>query len=112
VSFLLKVSRYSDEVTGWIINTSWFEFRHRHESFLFSAMSRPAPGPTQPPIERIPLFLSPEIKWPECEADLSLPHNDEVKNAWSKAFTSPFTVCTSINLPIKFHLFLLTEATS
>jgi len=54
---------------------------HSHESFLFSETSRMAPGPTRPPIARTPPFLSPEIRWPECEADLSLPHNAEVKNA-------------------------------
>lgn len=63
--------------------TSWFEFRHRHESFHFSETSRPAPEPSRPLIERMPRFLSPEIKWPEREADLSLPHNAEVKNAKS-----------------------------
>jgi hypothetical protein len=48
--------------------------------FLFSVASRPALGPTQPPIRCVPGVLSSGIKRPEREADLSPPSSAEDKN--------------------------------
>jgi hypothetical protein len=47
---------------------------------LFSTHSRPALGPTQPPIEWIPGAISPGVKRPGSEADHSSPSSAEVKN--------------------------------
>jgi hypothetical protein len=45
--------------------------------FLFSTASRPAQGPTQPPIQWVS-----GVKWPEREDDHSPPSTAEVKNVW------------------------------
>jgi hypothetical protein len=46
---------------------------------LFSTMSRPALGPTQPSIQWVLGALSPKVKPPHCEADHSPPSSAEVK---------------------------------
>jgi hypothetical protein len=48
--------------------------------FLFSTAFKPALGPTQPTIQRIPEALSPGIMWPGREADHPPPSSAEVKN--------------------------------
>jgi hypothetical protein len=66
---------------------------NRGKYFLLSAESRPAPGPTQPPIQWIPrtITLGIKIQWiprtitlgikrPGREADHSPPSSAEVKN--------------------------------
>jgi hypothetical protein len=59
------------------------------ENFLFTTLSRPALGPTQPPIqwEQGALFLW--VKRPCSENDNSPPFRAEVKNAWSCTSTPP-----------------------
>jgi hypothetical protein len=58
--------------------------------FFFSPMSsRPALGPTQPSIQRVPGALSPGIKRPGREADHSDPTSAEVKNTWIYTSTPP-----------------------
>jgi hypothetical protein len=47
--------------------------------FLLSTSSRPAVGPTQPPIQWVSGALSPRVKRPGREADHSLPTSAEVK---------------------------------
>jgi hypothetical protein len=47
---------------------------------LFSAVSRPALGLTQPLIQSVPGATSPGIKRPGREADHSPPYSAEVKN--------------------------------
>jgi hypothetical protein len=69
-------------VTGWTMGWSRFDSRRGLGIFLFDIMSRPALGPTQSPIQRVPEALSLGIKRPEREADHSLPSSAEVKNAW------------------------------
>jgi hypothetical protein len=59
------------------------EYRKGLGIFLFTTMSRPAVGPTQPPVRWVPQALSPGVKRPGREADHSLPSSPEVKNAWS-----------------------------
>jgi hypothetical protein len=51
--------------------------------FLFTTASRPALGPTQPPIQWVLGALPLEVKRSGCEADHSPPSSAEVKNAWS-----------------------------
>jgi hypothetical protein len=50
-------------------------------------VSRPAVGPTQPPIQWAPGAVSPGVKRPGREADHSHPSNAVVKNAWSYTST-------------------------
>jgi len=47
--------------------------------FLFATESRPALGPTQPPIQWLPRALSPGVKRPGIEADHSPPSSAEAK---------------------------------
>jgi hypothetical protein len=65
--------------------------------FLFTAVSRTALGPTQPPNQLDPGALSLGVKRPGPEADHSLPSSAEVEKAWSY---------TSIP-PIRFHSVVL-----
>jgi len=57
--------------------------------FLFATTFRPAQGPTQPPIQWVPEALTPEVKWPEREADHLHPSSAQVKNAWTYSSTPP-----------------------
>jgi hypothetical protein len=57
--------------------------------FLFTTASRTALGPTQPPIQWIPVALSLGVKRPGSEADHSPLSSAEVKNAWSYTSTPP-----------------------
>jgi hypothetical protein len=59
------------------------------EILLFTTASRPALGPTQPPIQWVPGFLSLGIKRPGSEADHSSPSSALIKNAWSYTSTPP-----------------------
>jgi hypothetical protein len=52
----------------------------RGKVFLFSIASRPALGPTQPPIQWVLWALSPGVKWPGHEADHSPSSAAQVKN--------------------------------
>jgi hypothetical protein len=52
----------------------------RNENFLFSTKSRPALGPTQPPIQWEPKSISLGIKRSGHETDFLPPSNVEVKN--------------------------------
>jgi hypothetical protein len=51
-------------------------------SRIFSALSRPALGRTQPPIQRVRGTLSPGVKRLGREADHSPPTSTEVKKMW------------------------------
>jgi hypothetical protein len=52
----------------------------RGKIFMFSTASRPAMGPTQPPIQWVPGTISPGLKRPKREGDNSPPSSAEVKN--------------------------------
>jgi hypothetical protein len=51
-----------------------------------SKASRPAPGPTQPPVQRVQDAVSTGVRRPRCEADHSLPSSVEFNNA--RTYTS------------------------
>jgi hypothetical protein len=73
--------------TGWMIGG--FESRRGLGIVLYTTASRPAVGPTQPPIQWVPGALSLGVKRPVREADHSPPSSAEVKNAWSYTSTPP-----------------------
>jgi hypothetical protein len=56
-------------------------FRQELRIFLFITESRPALGPTQPPIQWV------KVKRPGREAGHSPPSSEEVNNAWSYTST-------------------------
>jgi hypothetical protein len=66
-----------------------FESRQELKIFLFTTASKPALGPTQPPIQWTPGALSMGIKWPGSEADDTPPSSAEVKNAWNYTSIAP-----------------------
>jgi hypothetical protein len=75
VWYLLNWSQgqiYSYHYTGWKTDKSGLDYWQRQE-ILFSIMSGPAWGSTQPPIQWVPGAVPLVVKRPECEA--------EVKNA-------------------------------
>jgi hypothetical protein len=49
------------QATGWKTEESWFNSQQKQEMFLFSA-SRPALGPTQSSIERVPGVKRVDVK--------------------------------------------------
>jgi len=58
---------------------SGFDFRLGLGFFLFDTISRPALGPTQPPIQVVPGVISLGVKLLGREADHSPPSSAEVK---------------------------------
>jgi hypothetical protein len=65
-----------------MIEVREFDSRLALEMFLFSAASRTALEPAQPPTQRVPAAFSPLVKRPGREADHPPPSSAEVKNAW------------------------------
>jgi hypothetical protein len=59
-------------------------------SRIFSASSRPALGPTQPPIQWVPGVLSVGMKRTGREFDHSPTANAEVKKMWMYTSTPPY----------------------
>jgi hypothetical protein len=74
---------------GWTIGGLWFDSRRGLGIFLFTIASRPALGPTQPPIQWVPGALSLGVKRPGHEADLSPPSSAEVKECVELYLHSP-----------------------
>jgi hypothetical protein len=66
-----------------------FESRQGLGIFLFTTVSGPALGPTQPSIQWVPGALSLGVKRPWCETGHSSTTSVEVKNAWSCISTPP-----------------------
>jgi hypothetical protein len=61
----------TDYSTSWMIRIydSW----QRPDFFFFSKTSRPALGPTLPPVQGIQGSILPGVKWPACEVRHSPP---------------------------------------
>jgi hypothetical protein len=59
-------------------------------SRIFSTLSRPVLGPTQPPIQWVPEALSPAAKRRGREADHSTLTSAEVKQMWIYTSTPPY----------------------
>jgi hypothetical protein len=60
------------------------------EVFLFTTMSRPALGPTKPPIQCVAGALTLGVKQPGHEAENSPPFCVEVKNGQNDTFTHTY----------------------
>jgi hypothetical protein len=75
---------------GYGFDDRGFESRQWLGIFLFTAASRPALGPTQPPIQWVPWALSFGVKGPTCKAEHP-PPSRAVKNAWSYTSTPQYT---------------------
>jgi hypothetical protein len=64
-----------------IVTDGWGSIPGRGGIFLFSTASRPALGPTEPPIQLICWgLLQGGVKRPGCESDKSPPSSAEYKN--------------------------------
>jgi hypothetical protein len=62
--------------------------------FLLATVSRPALGPSQPPIQWAPRVLSPEVKRAVQEFDRSPPSSAQFKNVWIYTSTPPIHLMT------------------
>jgi hypothetical protein len=60
------------------------------KNFIFSMSSKPALGPTQPPIQWLLRALSPGVKRPGPEANHSLPTRAKVKKMWIYTSIPPY----------------------
>jgi hypothetical protein len=86
---LMHWSIYIQRALGYGLNDLVFESRQWMRIFLFTTASRPALGPTQPPVQWVPASLSREVKRSGSEAEHSPPSSAEVKCAWSYTSTPP-----------------------
>ena len=68
--------------------TSWFGSQ---QIFLFSKASRMALRPIQPPIQWVPLALSPRVMWPSRETDLPSPSS----TVWRYSSVSRYSIVAS-----------------
>jgi hypothetical protein len=67
--------------TGWTTGRSEFDPRQGKRIFPLASVSRPALGPTQPPVQWAPGVLSPGVKSrPGRDADHSPTSSAEVEN--------------------------------
>jgi hypothetical protein len=57
--------------------------------YLCSPTSRPALGPTQPPMSWVPRALSPGIKQPGRQDDHTASYNGGVENMWNYSSSPP-----------------------
>jgi hypothetical protein len=64
---------------GYGLDDRGFESRQELGIFPFTTLSRPALGPTQPPIQWVPGAVSLGVKRPGRESDHSPPSSAEVK---------------------------------
>jgi hypothetical protein len=88
--FIGKKPRYPCSIAlGYGLDDRRFESRQGLGIFLFTTASRPALGPTEPPIQLVAGVLSLWVKQVGLKADYSHPSSAEVKNAWRYTFTPP-----------------------
>jgi hypothetical protein len=98
---------------GYGLDDRGFEYRQELGIFPFTTVSRPALGPTQPPIQRLPGDLSLRIKQPGRETEHSPPSSAVIKNAWSYTSTPQYAFMawcsvkstgTTLLLPLLLHV--------
>jgi hypothetical protein len=82
-NYIIKGYRFMvcDTALGYGLDDREFESRQELGIFLFTTLSGPALGRTQPPIQWVPEALSLRVERPGREAENSPPSNAEVKNA-------------------------------
>jgi hypothetical protein len=94
ISFDIHHSGSRDSVvgiaTGYGLDDRGVRFRVPVGSRIFSTSSRPALGPTQPPIQYAPGTLSTAVKRQRREADHSPPASAEVKKTWIYTASLPY----------------------
>jgi hypothetical protein len=74
--------------------------------FLFTTVTRPVLGPTQPPIQWVPGALSLGVKRSGREADHSPPSGAEVKNEWSYVSTPQYVFMEWCSVKAQGQLYL------
>jgi hypothetical protein len=88
------VNSFMDSVvciaTGYGLDDRGIGVRVTVGSRIFSTSSRPAQGPTQPPIQWVPGALFPGVKRLGCEADHSPPASAKVKKMRIYTSTPPY----------------------
>jgi hypothetical protein len=89
VDYVLLKSRYSDWLRAERQKVSELESRYG-QVFPFSTSSRPVLGRTRPPIQWLPVALSPGVKRPGREADHSPPTVAKDKKTWTYSSTPPY----------------------
>jgi hypothetical protein len=85
------ILRTSSTALGYKLEDRRFESRQGLGIFLFTTATRPALGPTQPPVQWLPGALSVGIKRPGHEGDRSPPPSAKVKECLELYFHSPNT---------------------
>jgi hypothetical protein len=75
--------------TGWTTGRSRFDPRQRQRIFPLASVSRPALGPTQPPVQWVTWVLSPGVTRPGRDADHSPPCSAEIENDYELYLLSP-----------------------
>jgi hypothetical protein len=76
--FIQGPEELSGTALGYELDARGFDSRQGMGIFLFTTAARPAPVPTQPPIQCVPGALSLGVNRPGCEADHSPPSSVEV----------------------------------
>jgi hypothetical protein len=71
---------YAKNLIQWTAEESGFDCREGQDIFLLSIISRSSLGLTQPPVQWLPISLSPGLKRQGRKADHSPPSSVEVKN--------------------------------
>jgi hypothetical protein len=96
-------------VLGYGLDDQRFKSWQRVGIFLFTTVSKPALGPTQPPIQWVPGALSLVVKRPGRETDHSPPSSDDIKNAWSYTSTPQYAFMAwySVKAQGQLYLFLI-----
>jgi hypothetical protein len=83
-----------------------FESRQKLGIFLYTTLSRPALGPTQPSIKSVPGALSLGLKRPGREGDHPSPFSAEVKYAWSYTSTPQYAFMAWRSVETQGHFYL------
>jgi hypothetical protein len=76
--------------TGYGLDDRGVRVRVSVGSIIFTPLTRPFLGPTQPPIHWLPGAISPGLKRPGGEADHSPPTSAKVKKMWIYTSTPPY----------------------
>jgi hypothetical protein len=65
------------------------------DCFIFATASRPAVGPTQPPLQWVLWAITPGVELSQSKVDHYPPSSSKIKNVWICIFTSPHYVFTT-----------------